>query len=366
MVNVSWPRSTPAWKVTVIAFSQQRCFIGFSLSHSLGDGMSGVAFHRQLLCALQELPATAEDVVYTSPPKQLAPPFDTPANLPISWSFLLAPLLGSLLPKRVATLFGLGAGGDSVTDRTWTASPLFYNPNNHRTGVEMVSIDATTLDDALRICRMHNAKLTGLLHRVIINAMSESFPDSASIDTLAARTPLNMRGPVGRSNDEMGNFILADTQVHAIQKSDRSQKNTHKIDWESARDITNRLAMASTVLQNQSLGLLRYLSDVHAWVSSRVGERRDCSYELSNLTSFRPMDSGPIKERCAITEMVFCQPADVLGAPLNFNVVSVANGPMTISVTWQIGALGLSSEQQEVDFVHSICQGIKSGFAHVA
>lgn len=351
------PSFIPAWKITVIPFSHQRCFVGFSFSHSLGDGMSGIAFHRTFLGALQE-PGVEKDPIYAPTLQQLDPPFDTSTTLPISWSFLLRPLLGVILPKRIATLFGFG---DMVLPGTWTGSRVFYDSKSHRTCIKTLSIDGATVKEALRICRTHQGKLTGLLHQLIIDALSESLAQCGGIHNLAARTALNMRGAVGKSNDEMGNFISAVTQIHAIKKSSGSEV-FHEVDWTSVRAVTEDLAAATKELRDQPLGLLRYLNDVRSWLLSQLGERRDCSYEVSNLISFQP--SGAT-ERCSVTEMIFCQPANVLGAALDFNVVSVVNGPLSIAVSWQPGALSLTSEQDEGAFVEMVCQRIRSGFARL-
>ena len=127
--------------------------------------------------------------------------------------------------------------------------------------------------------------------------------------------------------------------------------------------MTDKLAVAANELCDQPIGLLRYLTNVRSWVLSQVGQSRDCSYELSNLASFRP--SGPI-QRCSVSEMVFCQPADVTGAPLTFNVVSVTDGPLSIAVSWQIGALDLPPGKDETEFVHAVCQEMRRGFDKAA
>lgn len=356
ILDAPWSHAIPAWKITVVPFSRQRCFVAFSFSHSLGDGMSGIAFHRTLLDALQDH-VVEKDWSCVPPPRQLDPPFDTSANLPISWSFLLP----AALPKRIASVFGLGASTGLATPGTWTASNLFYDPERHRTGVEMLSIDAATVEEALKICRSHDGKMTGLLHQLIVNALSESFAVDDSLDNLVARTAINLRGPVGKSNDEMGNFISGVSQIYTIKKSTGSEMQ-QQVDWASVQEVTEKLAAAAKELRDQPVGLLRYLSDVRSWVSSKLGARRACSYEISNLISFRPLGAT---ERCSVAEMVFCQPADVLGGALTVNVVSVANGPLSLAISWQLGALGLESEDDEKDFVGEVCRRIGLGFTRL-
>lgn len=112
------------------------------------------------------------------------------------------------------------------------------------------------------------------------------------------------------------------------------------------------------------MGLLRYLTSIHSWTASKVGQRREGSYAISNLVSFHP--SGTV-DRCAVKGMVFCTSADVVGQPpIDFNVVSVAEGPMDIAVKWQIGALDMGEEEDEIQFVEALCESIKNGFARLA
>lgn len=356
MMSATFPSAIPAWRLVVLPFSQQRCFIAFTYSHALGDGLSGIAFHTTLLTAFQEHCLT-QDLTCTPTLKQLHPPFDTSQNLPISWGFLLSPLLGAYLPTSLASLLGLQAAANSITPGTWVATPTFYDPERYRTGVELLSVDATTLGQALNICRIHGAKLTSVLHQLIIGALSGTLPGPNNVTDFAARTAINMRAPVGRPGDEMGNYSSGHFQVYPFKLS--AKPSNHGIDWTLAKSDTAKLAVAANKLQDQPVGLLRYLRDIRSWTISQIGQRRDCSYELSNLTGFRP--SGPL-QRCSITEMIFCQPADVNGAPLTFNVVSVVGGPLSIAVSWQIGALDLASNRDEKDFVSDVCQRIRRGF----
>jgi hypothetical protein len=299
-------------------------------------------------------------LVCTPPRKQLSPAFDSAKNLPISWSFLLAPLLGAVLPQRVASLLGFRATSSSTTPGTWTASTMFHSPETDRTGVQIVSIDATTVRRSLKICRRHGAKLTGVIHQFIMSALSESLPQS-NIDNFAAGTALDMRRAVGASKDDMGLYVSGDFQL--FPRPEPGSAESGGFSWDLAKSITERLAVAATELRDQPVGLLRYLSDMRSWMSSKLGQARDCSYAVSNLTTFQP--SGPMKQ-CSLTDMVFCQPTDVTGPPLTFCVLSAPNGPMNIAVNWQIGALDLGSAEEEVKFVKQICERIEQSFTRLA
>lgn len=350
-----WPKSIPPWKIVVLPFSEERCFIAFSFSHGLGDGMCGIAFHRTFLDALQERPVN-NGLICTPERKELSPAFDNPDTLPISWSFLFSPLLGAYLPKFLAFPLGFRATTSIITPGTWIGTPMFLS-EEHRTEVKVLSIDASTVEAALKACRNNGAKLTGLMHQLIITALSECLPEPHKFDNLAAGTAINMRGAVGMTNDKMGLFVSGVYSRHALDRSNSDVGSGFC--WTQARAITEKLAVSSKELNDQPVGLLRYLSDMRSWTSSKIGQARDCSYEISNLLVFKPLGSV---ENCTVTEMVFCQPTAVTGQPVTFNVVSTAGGPMNIAVNWQSGALGLGSHEDEADFVRKVCQNIERGF----
>ncbi|XMA19595.1 hypothetical protein WAI453_012386 [Rhynchosporium graminicola] len=79
--------------------------------------------------------------------------------------------------------------------------------------------------------------------------------------------------------------------------------------------------------------------------------------------AFQPL--GKV-DKCAVKKMVFCRPTDVAGgAALSVNVVSVRDGPMNITVSWQTNGLEVGSFEDEVAFVGSVCSHIKVGFTHL-
>jgi len=95
---------------------------------------------------------------------------------------------------------------------------------------------------------------------------------------------------------------------------------------------------------------------------SKPGHERDSSYEVSNLLVFDPnFPRDEEADTCNIEKMVFSQPANVTGAPLTFNVISVKGGSLVFAVSWQIGAFGVA-EEDERDFVTRLCLSVYEGF----
>lgn len=361
ILDTTWTPGFPPWKIFILPFSRQRCFIAFSFSHALGDGMSAMSFHQTFLDGLQETHVDG-NLICTPTMKPLSQPFDTSKNLPISWSFLLSPLLGAYLPKGLASLFGLKASAASITPDTWTGSPHFYDAEKYKTGLEVLSIDAAVINKGLNVCRSHGTRLTGVLHQFINAALSKSLPQPNNVDSFASGTALNMRGAAGISKDQMGNCVSSKPILYPITKTPEKEQEQQP-DWDLAKSTTESLAAAANELRDQPVGLLRYLKEIRPWLLSKIGQPRDSSYEVSNLVTFQRC--GPT-DRCSITEMVFSQPADVSGGPLTFNLVSVPNGPLSIVVNWQIGGLNVGSEKDERAFVSSVCADIERSFALLA
>jgi Alcohol acetyltransferase len=357
----------PPWRIAVLPLrptskDPSRCFIAFAFSHALGDGNIGMAFHRTFLNAILN-PATTVNMDSTwvmTPDKELAIPFDTPERLPISWKFLLAPLLAVLLPKSIANMFGLRATASEVNSQTWTGSKMFFDRSTFYSCPRLMEIDAAQVERALNLARKHDARLTSLIHQFIIRALSKTIP-GREFDNFVSGTAVDMRRSIGVSKDEMGLFVNAYHGLHARQ-SDFTLPLSEEA-WAEARFMTEKLAECATSLHDQAVGLLRYVPSIRKWTAAKIGQERDCSYELSNLGVF---DVGtPLGSSCKVTKAVFARPVDAIGTPLAFTMMSVKNGSLVISVSWQQGALGVPIES-ESSLIDGICESLRQDFEQLA
>ncbi|CAH0003623.1 unnamed protein product [Clonostachys byssicola] len=324
----------PPWRIVVLPLKEpSSCFIAFAYSHVLGDGASGAAFHRTFLKALAEgdggKPGKTSETAPASL-KLLAPPFDTPARLPITWGFLLGPLIASFLPAFIARLL-------------------------------VKEIEAPVLDNALRAARDHDTKLTAILQALIVGALSKAIPDP-KITNFVSQTVLNMRPAVGISADQMGNMTSA---AYPIYPRSNSQSDTFSdSDWAVARDATRELAENASRLRDQAIGLLRFVMSVRMWMLGKLGQRRECSFELSNLGAV-DVSHYPDAPGAKITKIIFSQTAAAISVPINFNFSAVKGGEGLIyTVTWQKGALNMT-EKDEGDFVEGLCQSLSQGLENL-
>jgi hypothetical protein len=353
-----WPASPPPWRVVVIplpataqAPNQKRCFIAFSFSHALGDGVSGLGFHRIFKQGIFDC-ITNKSSTVTTPTASFPPAFDIPENLPISWGFLLRPLIAVLLPNFLAEMLGLRPTTSAANPETWTATRMFYDPASFRTCLKLIEIPNQVVDNALRIARKNEAKLTSVLHQSIVRALSRAIPKGQATNFVSG-TAVNMRRSVGISDNEMGLFVNAWYDIH---HRDDTRAIPWPIEtWRNAHSLTQKLAECAVTLGDQPIGLLRYVPSIRKWTAAKMGQERDCSYELSNLTTFQdiPVEDSAHAQSCTISNMVFSHSANTTSAPLTFCVVSVKGGNMVISVAWQPGALDIAP-QSEIAFVNGL------------
>lgn len=363
-----WPADLPPWRIVVLPLESEdpkltRCFIAFSFSHALGDGMVGVAFHQTLLNSLRQSPAAkGMPFLVATPSAALSEPFDTPERLPISWSFLLGPLIGAYLPKFLGKLLGFRASASTVDAGTWIGEPMFFDPTAAETSrVKLLEIEAPLVKNALQVSRNHGTKLTGTMHQMILRALSKVVPEAvpgANITNFVSGTPVDMRASVGIPPLTWGMFVSGYYEVHP-RRSDAGESVLSEESWTAASSMTKAISACAATLQDQAIGLLRYVPGIRKWTLSKIGQQRDSSYELSNLLAFDNKDEA--KQECRVTKMVFSQPGNVTSAPLVFNVISVKGGSLMCTVSWQIGALGVPLGKERA-FVNAICLSIRADF----
>ncbi|KAF5856573.1 hypothetical protein ETB97_007130 [Aspergillus alliaceus] len=362
-----WPAGVPPWRIVVLPLASPdeskiaRCFIAFAFSHTLGDGMVGLAFHRTFLDAWRETTGADKGEYFLVIPQSrtLPEPFDTPQRLPISWKFLLGPLAAVLLPKFLAELLGLRATASAVNAGTWTGSRIFFDPaSTDNSRLKLLEIEAPLLQNALQISRKHDAKLTSTLHQLIIRALSKAIPNR-DVTNFVSTTAVDMRGSIGTPGYTWGLFVSGHYDVHP-RVLDVAQPALSEEMWAAASSMTKRLAECATRLQDQAIGLLRYAPSIRNWMLGKVGQQRDCSYEVSNLLAFDG-NNGVASDKCKISKMVFVQPGNVPSGPLVFNVISVKGGSLMCAITWQAGALGVPIEE-EIPLVDDICSSLRADF----
>ncbi|KAI9933661.1 hypothetical protein MW887_008134 [Aspergillus wentii] len=249
-------------------------------------------------------------------------------------------------------MIGLRTAASTVDAGTWTGSRIFFDSTTN-SRVKLLEIEAPLVQRALQASRNHDTKLTATLHQFIVRALNKAIPGD-DITHFVSGTAVDMRGSIGIPADTWGLYVSGHYDVHP-RLPDTEPTLSDEM-WTAASSMTRKLAECGTRLQDQAIGLLRYLPNFRTWTLGKIGQRRDSSYEVSNLLVF----DGGSSEKCNISKMVFTQPGNVPSAPLVFNVISVKGGSLMCTVSWQAGALGVPVEEMEL--VDGICASIRADF----
>ncbi|KAK5705082.1 Alcohol acetyltransferase [Elasticomyces elasticus] len=360
----------PAWRLYVVPVSSvasmetaTQFHLAFTYSHALADGFSGMLFHRTFLEALNSSADNAfdnkPDFHCSSDMSSLLPPLENAAVLPISWSFLLRPLVGEFLPSLLVRALGLSSEKSS---NLWTGAqerPKFP-PNSQllHTAVRHRLIPNMFLERALAACRTHQARLTGLLAFTVARALSAALQARGIVQSeYRATLPIDLRRHIPEAQNSMANYASA-TYGTVTVVQEQQQILTDR-DWSMVQELTNALTKASSTLADHPVALLKYLSNFRDWTLRQVSKPAEGSFEVSNAGAF-DNTVPPTGAGWTLQDMVFSQSANALGDPFNVNVASTKGGPLAVVLTWWPGMLGVEDEEKLMD---EVCDGLEEQLA---
>lgn len=357
----------PQWRVYVAPVSDRSSssvtafHMAFACSHALADGISGLLFHKTFLKAFkdaQQLGDGTNILAETSLPRSLPPPLEQAGSFPISWSFLLGPLLNEYLPRTLFKALGL----DRSPEDAWigahtrpgrsTLAPLLP------TAVRVALVPPSVLEKVLAACRGHDVRLTGLLNHLIGRALANVLQSRSQSHThFVVETAIDLRRCLPGTEASMANYVSAVTETISVQADDAerdSTPGTMNVDWEGMQRMTKKLAKASSTLSDQPVALLKYVSNIREWTMKNAAKPANSSFSMSNLGVFdgHLNNDTSDKSEWRIVDMIFSQSADGVGAPLNVNVASARGGSLALTITWWPGQLGV---QDEEGFVEAVC-----------
>ncbi len=345
----SWNDITihPTWRIQVMMqtatppFIHSAIEVSFLFHHALIDGLSGIAFHHSLLKALNSNlePNDAGFIIDVPHTVSLAPSVenqlhlrDLPLNVTRPRLFL--EYCNQHLPEWTRSLFS-----------PWTGRPANLLPAvNFVSRLHVVDINAAEFHNFREICREYKTTFTAMLHAIIVLCLSRRRPNAKAF---VACTPFSVRDCSNTPMDQLVNQISVakTTFPRRVIKSFSNQVGNGEIN-----EIANLASSFSRNLrktlrafpEDSTLSLLEYVSDLRAHFRGKLGKSREVTFEVSNLGAF----CDPSREnnrqngdKWNINRMLFTQSGSVVGNALSFNVVSVEDGPLTLSLTWQDGAV---------------------------
>ncbi|KAN0095535.1 Alcohol acetyltransferase [Hyaloscypha variabilis] len=212
----------PWWKLLVV----NNRYAVFVYHHSIGDGLSGYAFHRSFLAALNadehaaEMSVSMADntFVIEQPAKSLTPsPFDY-IDDKLSWvhviyGFLFWVVLRFFVNQKYF-LFS-----DAVFSKDYPTPVKPLSPKiKTRTRVQILRIEGGTMTGCLSECRKHNTSFTALLHTLIQVTLAVDIYPKAIFGF--SRVAVNLRPllKVDPGRDVFANAVSAYYRVQTLSK----------------------------------------------------------------------------------------------------------------------------------------------------
>ncbi|KAH8698960.1 alcohol acetyltransferase [Talaromyces proteolyticus] len=359
----------PSWKIIVLPLPHQshgtkkRVYILYAYSHTHGDGKSGLAFHRSFFEGLKHAHLNYDQSLLYSPPlSQLPKPLEESCVLRVSWTYLLSPFLAQYFPSYLSRWLGLYSSPTSQSTSAYIGEPVTHNPESFHTGSQILLVDRDLLGRVLTVCREHGAKFTGLFNQLVVRALSEMVRPETGPHNFVGAIVLDLRPLISTlSNDTMGNYVSAMYEYSPRISGDTAYPEAF---WGAVRKTTSRLKDAAGTLNDQPIGLLKYLGNVRSWYLKQLGQDRNLSYEISNLGIFDPSLFAAMRKSekdnrtWEIGRVIFSQPANVTAAPLNFQIVTLKDADMVITLNWQIGVLGVPNENSFTEEILTKVKGM--------
>ena len=255
----------------------------------------------------------------------LTPPIEELLNFKTSWSFLGSQVLQEYGPPAL-----FGRRSEPYT--AMSCQSLDELP--FRTMLRLIEIDASTIKALLEKGKSKQSAITALLSVVIARSLALEIPTAGAF---LSQIPYTMRRISGTDYETMAN------QTSTVEIGfEKEVLDTFRDPAENVADpIWDRTATDSAVLQekiadclnNNPVGLLRYISDHHEFYRKKLGKKREATWEVSNIG---PVQSRvPNRDTWKIERAIFSQGAAIVGPAFQANVASVRDGPMTIAFSWQ-------------------------------
>jgi NRPS condensation-like uncharacterized protein len=304
----------PLWRLTVLIDNT----VVFSWHHAIGDGMSGLAFHRALRASLN-----ADNSIYMNPET-----IDIPSNISFT------PAIESIINARPSISQFCHAIFDLFAPVSWTRGKSawtgnFVRQSTLRTEVRLLEFSPEENTKFIACCRKHRATLTPTLHTLAVSALSEMLLASASHKPskcwkrISTTIPVSLRPVAHMSPDVMCNLISHYPSYPTL---------TSKFSWATASTLTSALQSSRTKAAGE-VGLLKFIfGQYEHFFKDKIGKKREAGLQISNVGRFDSTHAET--EKWHIERMIFAQCDVVTGAAIKLNVCGNPSGGLAIAVTW--------------------------------
>jgi hypothetical protein len=364
--------SKPWWKLLVVKGSH----VFFIYHHSIGDGLSGYAFHRSLLAAINTSSVESAKSQVEAPNFKVEVSHEMPWPCPLdkinerlSWSLVVYTMLTWVFIRTFINqkyfLFS-----DAVISKTYpTATKPFPPSQKTTTKVKLLRIDKATMKKCIDACRKYNTSFTALLHTLVQVALATDIYPNAKLGF--SRVAVNIRSllPVDPGPDVftnavsayyaiqfLGNYRKAGVRAFSTQAETSETPNDLSLVWNLAvgyKKGLNAFSKSGAAIQDFLIGRLLGEDDEEVGQFTGFGMVMNNSFLISNLGVFEPKENmtagGWTIEDVGFSAGAIRSAISECG--IIFNVASVKDGDCVIFATYEEGVLKEDMVTRVLDLV---------------
>ncbi|KAF8889283.1 alcohol acetyltransferase [Infundibulicybe gibba] len=301
----------PLWRLTILPDNT----VIFAYHHGIGDGRSGISFHKALLSALSTLTTTPNHspahLISVPASAELSPAIENVTSLSPSWGKVFREVYDLFAP----TSWSRGSSA-------WTGRSIPHN-FTFRTNVKLIYFEPEAVAEFIGICRRHHATLTSAFFTLSHSVLSGIILPSES-KTISSYIPISLRGIAGTSPDVFCDHVTAYHFYPPIQPD---------FSWADASGLASELRSQVTK-SREEIGMLTFLfGKYESFFKGKLGTKRQGGLECSNLERV-DLGNDATKGDWSIIRVIFAQCDVVVGAALKVNMAGDPLGGLTVAVTW--------------------------------
>ncbi len=301
----------PFWRLVVVSPTTDttRFVVAFIFHHCLGDGQSGVAFHRCLAKALCQRPETEPKSIIESPKIPMLPTLD---NLHKGSSSDAHVTSTGNASKPSPSSGNIWAGGTpSLPVETRFQSIYFSN--------EMGNSLVTQ-------CRANGTSVTATMQTLIAVSLFSILPETFT--AMNSDCPISLRRWLDEpiTDDSIGCFVGAFSQTHIRQG----------FSWDEARRCRRKI---DEIMAGKGQGMpfsdpKGMAANLKSWLESKIEKPRMCAFEVSNLGHLKENNGLDLYK---LDSFLFSQSAGATGPAITASLATGPDGRLTIGFSWQQG-----------------------------
>ncbi|KAL4755962.1 putative alcochol-O-acetyl transferase crmB [Aspergillus foveolatus] len=372
----------PFWRLIILEDTQLPKTPSFTASfiyhHAIGDGVSGLVFHRELRSAL--------DAAFAASRNTQAQGTGPKTTLMVDDEASILPPLEALHPLPLPIPNPASADANSTltqpqaaSQKEWTGGPIQTPCKSHWSSF---TLSPATSHAFVAECKARKRSVTAVLSSIVANALFDALSEK-NVDVLTCIIPLNLRPWLSIPRDEaegaIGTYFDATrarlVRAHTSNASDPKPKpgtgpgTEGPAGWDRAEQVSSALGsyLANTSPSGEpytAIAAFLGIDDLGAVFQSLIGSPRDAAFEVTNVGLFEPASTPPPTTEEATTKsdshweistVRLSRSAAVTGAAVTVSVATGGDGGLAIGFTWQEGVV-------EEDVVKRVKEGIRSCF----